>query len=516
MRIIERVNNFQLCSEILTLIDRHDINKVYTRFESLNDDDIFYMKSILADYFINLVDFRKGYEIANEILPLALNKQMIELEGIIRFQKNYALIWVGEFEELQYNLTEFKNRLSSITSNKELSLWNCYISFIEGVHNYRIGNYDQGEKLLRLSLKQAKDIGKRIHIAYRHLFLGILYVEIGAIDLAEVNLMISKMLAIDIKNLGIEYWSIFWTAVGDLKIDRFTEATKKFNECQSFILKKKYYSNWIEAYLRHSLAKLYYLQDNFLKAKENYIESLSIRELNFDFIGMSQCLFDLIIIELEDNNLSKAMFYLEILNTNYKKNNNSLIHCRYQIAKALTQKNKERLYDKALAFKTLKDILEKKSLNEELKVIAVLETCDLLIIEFQATGCNAPLEEIHSLLEDLNKSLEGKRTKYSLQIETLLFRSQIFLLQGNIVEANRLINEARKLVDKHNTLSAKFSPKIERKQEYIIEQLNKWKNALADQKVEDIRIELNEVHLTNYIRDLRKISKEYGFKFTGN
>lgn len=231
-------------------------------------------------------------------------------------------------------------------------------------------------------------------------------------------------------------------------------------------------------------------------------------------MGMSQCLFDLIVIELEENNTSYAHDYLQKLEQYNEIHSNSLIYCRLQIAKALIQKSKERLYDKALAYKILKDILDHQYLNEELKIISVLEICDVLIIEYQATNKEAPLEEIHFLLQELNNSLESKRTKFSLQIETLLFRSQIFLLQGNVTEANNLIIEAKDLVDRNNSLQAKFNPKIEKKQKYLLEQLRRWK-VLADQNM-DLRTQLNEMQLSNYIKDLRSISKEYGFKFTGN
>ena len=231
-------------------------------------------------------------------------------------------------------------------------------------------------------------------------------------------------------------------------------------------------------------------------------------------MGISQCLFDLIVLELEEGNSSYAYEYYQKLEMYNEDHTNSLIYCRLQIAKALIQKSKDRLYDKALAYKILKDIIDHQHLNEELKILAVLEICDVLIIEFQATNKDAPLEEIHFLLQELNNSLESKRTKISLQIETLLFRSQIFLLQGNVTEANNLITIAKELVEENNLLQAKFYPKIEKKQQYLLEQLHRWK-ILADQNI-DLRTELNEVQLSNYIKDLRAISKEYGFKFTGN
>ena len=514
MRLLERVQDKESCNEIYHFILNQQIDEANVKVEKLTDkSDQVSMKTVLIDYYVNLVDFQKGYELAKKLLPEVIDKN-IQIEGIVRFQLNYSLVWVGELQELQISLTDFKNRLVSITNIKELFQWNCYISFIEGVHNYRIGNYELSETLLKQSLKQALDIGKRIHVAYRHLFLGILYIEIGDIDLAVENLSICRLLAREINNVGIEYWSIFWTAVGDLKVDRFSEATKKFNECQTFISKKKYYSNWIQAYLKHSLAKLYYLQDDYKNAKENFYESLILREQNSDFMGISQCLFDLIVIELDEKNPAKASEYLLKLEVDVESYNNSLIYCRQQIAKALIQKNKNRLYDKALAYKILKEILDHQNLNEELKIIAVLEICDVLIIEYQATNNEAPLEEIHFLLRELNESLETKRTKYSLQIETLLFRSQIFLLQGNVNEANRLIIDAKNLVEKNNLLHTKFYPKIEKKQQNLLDQVRRWKQ-LAEENI-DIRTELNELQLSNYIKDLRAISKEYGFKFTGN
>lgn len=512
MRLLERVQDTAKCQEIYKHIVNNDIEKAVASINTLDSKiDYISMKTVLIDYYVNLVDFQKGYELAKELLPQI---ETIEIEGIVRFQLNYSLVWVGEQEELDTYLMDFKNRLVSITSIKEVFMWNCYISFIEGVHNYRIGNYDLSESLLKQSLRQAVDIGKRIHVAYRHLFLGILYIEIGDIDVAIENLSVSRLLAWEINNVGIEYWSIFWTAVGDLKIDRFDDATKRFNECQSFISEKKYYSNWIQAYLNHSLGKLYYLQDDYERAKENFVQSLELREKNADLMGISQCLFDLVVMELEEKNDAYATEYLTKLEQYNGLQSNSLIYCRQQIAKALVQKSKERLYDMALAYKILKDILDNQHLNEELKVIAVLEICDVLILEYQANTKDAPLEEIHNLLQDLNKSLESKRTKYSLQIETLLFRSQIFLLQGNVLEANKLIEEAKNLVEKNDSLEAKFNPKIEQKQLGLLQQIRRWK-VLADQNI-DLSTELNEMQLSNYIKDLRSISKEYGFKFTGN
>lgn len=208
MRILERVQDKTKCLEIYNLILNNDINKATSEIDNLSlKNDYISMKTVLIDYYVNLVDFQKGYVLAKELLPQI---ETIEIEGIVRFQLNYSLVWVGEQEELNKDLIDFKNRLVSITSINELFLWNCYISFIEGVHNYRIGNYDLSESLLKQSLKQALDIGKRIHVAYRHLFLGILYIEIGDIDLALENLSVSRLLGREINNLGIEYWSIFW------------------------------------------------------------------------------------------------------------------------------------------------------------------------------------------------------------------------------------------------------------------------------------------------------------------
>ena len=471
------------------------------------------MQTSLIDYYVNLVDFQKGVELSQRLMPLIDDKNT-DLEGTVRFLMNYSLVWVGENDLLDESLANMKNKLLLITDEDQRKIWSCYISFIEGVHSYRIGNYEVSEVLLKDSLEQARLIGKRIHIAYRHLFLGILYIEIGEIDLAIENLLTSKKLGKEINNLGIEYWSIYWIGVGDLKVDRFTEATSKFNECQYyFINSKKYFSNWIQAYLNHSLGMMYYLEENFELARENFLQSLTLRENNADFMGITQCLLNLIIIELEVKNLKAANEYFDKLEIFSGGLTNLLIYTRLEIARALILKNKQRFYDVAQAYNILKDILDKQHLNEELKIIAILETCDILIIEYQISNNETPLDEIHLLLQDLNESIGSKKTSNSLKIEILLFRSQMFLLQGKIEESTDLLDQAKELVEKNQILKDKFIPKIEKKQLFLLNQLRKW-----DQTDHVNFLDLNQdpVQLSNYIKDLRSIAKEFGFKFTGN
>lgn len=513
MRNLEsQVTDKGSCKTIYSLIQENDPIRASEEIEKLDPEDYIFMQTILIDYYVNLVDFQKGVELSRDLIPLIPDMDA-ELEGTVRFLLNYSLVWVGESEELDISLSEMKNRLSMVTEDHK-KLWTCYISFIEGVHSYRIGNYEVSEVLLKESLNQAISIGKRIHIAYRHLFLGILYIEIGEIDVAIENLLTSKKLGKEINNLGIEYWSIYWIGVGDLKVDRFTEATSKFNMCQyDFINSKRYHSNWIQAYLNHSLGKMYYLEENFELARENFLQSLALRENNADFMGITQCLFDLIIIELEVKNIESANNYLHKLEIFSGGLTNLLIYTRLEIARALILKSKQRFYDVAQAYKILKDILDKQHLNEELKIIAVLETCDILIIEYQISNNETPLNEIHQLLQDLNESIGSKKTSFSLKIEILLFRSQMFLLQGQIEESTDLLTQAKELVEKNQILKEKFVPKIERKQLFLLNQLRKWDQ--TDQ-INYLDLEQDPVQLSNYIKDLRSIAKEYGFKFTGN
>ena len=186
-----------------------------------------------------------------------------------------------------------------------------------------------------------------------------------------------------------------------------------------------------------------------------YQQALSLREAIGNNIFISESLFNLVVICIETDHKKKASFYLQKLKNLFESTTNNLIAQRYRLAKAYKLKMSKRILPRARSFKIFQDISKEPLINSELTIFAMLNMCERLLDELQATNNTEIIakiiSDINTHVNDLSRIIESQKS-YTLQVEIYIFQSKLALLgpKGNIELSEDLLTKAENIDNTYN------------------------------------------------------------------
>jgi tetratricopeptide (TPR) repeat protein len=240
--------------------------------------------------------------------------------------------------------------------------------------------------------------------------------------------------------------------------------------------------------------------------KQNTIESLNyFREsyINFEKSNnipeMIQSLFLSIITNLSMGEIGEAKelypklteLNLEIVDitTNSQK----------MIANALILKNLDRSENKVKATKILREVSEIEDLDDELIALSLIHLCDLLILELQAYGSDAVIEELTIHINELYQTAQ-KLNSLSLLVDVLILKSKISLLLEDVERANLYMQQAFLMANESK--SPVLIEKVKQEEIRFLSQFKKWEDLL--QKGSSLKDRINVLELNEYLSSVAR------------
>jgi tetratricopeptide (TPR) repeat protein len=228
--------------------------------------------------------------------------------------------------------------------------------------------------------------------------------------------------------------------------------------------------------IRGNLAEFYSDIENFKESEKLQIEALEIRKTQNNYPYLFESYYQLVHLMFKLNRKDDLQKYLnEILNLS--DSIQSMLPrealesaTKMELCQTFNKIMQGRLIDIGNAQEQLIKILNNKAINFELRVDALVTLLDLFNKEFQITKNEESLNRLTKLIEQLWEiGKENNSPKFMSR--SLLSQARLLILQGELVKAEAIVSQLKKLGEDHQL-------------EYIV--------SMADHEVENIKNEYSK------------------------
>lgn len=234
---------------------------------------------------------------------------------------------------------------------------------------------------------------------------------------------------------------------------------------------------------------IYFQKGDLSIALEYYTHSLEIFKKIKAFIWLDQPFTYIIRILLAKKDVNQAQNYLKQFKQYNEKHGDKTNKIWYQYAYTLILKNSPRMRDHTEAEKILKQIIE-EDIAKLVVIFALKDLCELYLKEFQLTHQMEILDDIHPLIDHLQRNAK-QETSYILLANVKLLQAKLALLQINITSARKFLTEAQKIAEEHDL--QRLAGEISREHDRLLEELKLWESIKKEQSSVAERLKLASV-----------------------
>ena len=447
----------------------------------------------------------------NEVLNLAerisqesqkLGKKLHLVDAFILKAK--ALYWLRRLDDTLDVIEQGERLLESLTDKSSLEIKKrvAWIVWVRSVAYWDKGESDLALKYLEQGLELGKETGDKQIIFRCLMLLGLYYNSKGEFDCALLYINRSLEIAKIMQNQKIAAWS--FTNLASIyyekgELDNSIKYIKKANKLYKQTNNKLHFSGSLQF-----LGSIYRQKGEFNRALRYFERSLAMFEEIGDPLGICGVLNSLILLTLEKGDFKQTNLYFNRLKQiNKKEKNQKLVNLLYRFDKALILKKDPQVINYTKAKNLLEQIINEEIISFGVYIAALLELCDLLLINLQETN---DLKLLDMIQPHANKIIEiaSKHEKvhsYWLLVEIYLFQAKLELITLDLNEAQRSLITAHRIAEKYglNLLILR----ILNEQEELQKQFNKWESFKNSKAIITERIELAHVN-EQLVRMLRK------------
>ena len=537
-KIFEMIGNF---TQVLTLID--EIKEEFKYFDTVPTE--VQLTGLLAKtiplFFLGRI--KENTQILKEATQMLNKPKQIEQADLQRYKALISLLnglnalYTSDYEkglpDLQYGL----DTLQQLNSDD----WLLGLGLLfKGMYYSEMGDYKQALELLNISadynqkkgfidnyilnlghiansyceqgdLINAKKYGLQANnlvkdrdnlfvLGYTQRTLGRIFLTMGNLIEAEENFRAAWKTWELNKTLHV-YFPISWLGVvhkmrgePDLAIEYFIFGLKKTRELG--------YKN-AEGWTLDFIGELYWEKGDFQEALKYLNKALIVREELGNKIDITRTLFNLFLVNSELGNSEEAKKQLEILKHLNTDLNSQIIKTRTLLAEALLLMQSRKLIEKGNAQNMLLELL---SMNVEgrIKIMALLNLFDILIVEWKASEQEETLSEIYNLLKEL-ESIARNQDISTLLIEHKIILANVLLIEGNLEQIFEILNEANEMAKLRNL--SQLEAKINHMQEKVADQIKEWQVLLENNATIAQRLEKSDI--LEYLKSAKRLTSFY-------
>ena len=243
---------------------------------------------------------------------------------------------------------------------------------------------------------------------------------------------------------------------------------------------------------------------NFLVSGREILNQITKGSKAF-FNWHSLGLFHLILISHTLSDLETAQTYLQELEEISNQSRRKINIIRYRFATALVKAMSKRAIDKFEAQQIFQAIVDENVIDHSITTLAMLNLCELLILELKITETEEEIFNEVINLSDKLQSIASVQSSSVVQTMSLILKSKLALVAGDLHGANDYLKQAHDIVvDKNLNF---LLPQINNEQNVLHDELEKWKdlihrNASVKERFEHARVE-------SYILEAKKVQEAW-------
>ncbi|MFX1410760.1 MAG: tetratricopeptide repeat protein [Promethearchaeota archaeon] len=431
------------CEEALNIVNNLEKEKGYTK------EDLFSLHILKSSLLLDLGHLNDAKDLAEKVLQ--------ESEKLKSYDKSidalYLIAWVywrlGKLDDAFNAIGEAERIIKNQFPEpiKEIQKRQASLYLIKGGIYFATGNLELIKECLEKGLELAKLISDKKLIMQFTLNSGTYYGIKGNLALA----IKSHTQALDV--------------------------AKEINDKQNIII------------AFNNLGWVYRMQGKLDDAFESINQSYELcKEINSTKIPI--ILDSLFHVALDKGDLKLAQNYLEQMKELKDQEEYEIIRLNYLINKALLLKANPRASNLSEAEKILRKAVKEDVILYEAHIDALLNLCDLLLLDLRNTNDLNIIKEIRPFISRLIDIAE-KNNSYPLIVETKLLQARLALLTFDIINARQLLSAAQRIAEKYGL--NQLSIKISNEHDELLKQLDLWENLKNSDSPLDERLNLTQI-----------------------
>lgn len=438
----------------------------YTLFEKLDmKPDI---ASVLAG--IGMIYARRGeldQALEHFKKSLTLREELGNRQEIAKSLNNIGLIYMNK-GDLDQALDYFRQSIVLFEEIGNKQVIAVTLNNIALIYQNK-GELEQALAHFSQSLEIVEELGNKQLIAFVTGNMGAVYSDLGKLDQA------------------LEYYQQELEALEELGNKQ--DIAKSLEHIASVYNKKGYLEQALEYYQRSlvifeeignrqeigsaflGIGLVHWNRGELDPASEYLQRSLTILEEVDNKQDIAEVLFHLVSLNIEKNTIDQAQQYLERLQQINEQEDNKIISLQFRIANALVLRRGKRTRHRVKAEEILDQIVDEEIVDHQLTVIALLNLCDLLLVEIYTSGDEGALKDMQNRLNILI-DIAISQNSHWLLAETHVLHSKLSLMGLDIPEARRLLTEAEVIANRHGL--GRLAMKISIEHDALLSELSRW------------------------------------------
>ncbi|MHA2232776.1 MAG: tetratricopeptide repeat protein [Candidatus Hodarchaeales archaeon] len=370
----------------------------------------------------------KALDIAEELDYKKVSIHILEQIGSIHD-------WKGDLDQA----LDFYQRSLEMTEDfdlkRKLSWWGVRVGSI----HLRKGNLELAGTSFNRSLQAAEELGEQSHIAGTLRWIGIEYRDVGELEAAlqYFNRSLALFQDLDHKR-GVVSILIAKGLCANLKGEP-TVAIRHHEK--ALALAEEMDENFNIGDARFALGKNFQMTGDREKALKNMELALQLFKESSNYYQIALVLFQLIILTLELEQLQVATEYLDELKGVSGRMGHNEVKFRAKLGEAMIQKHSQDMLEIGLSLRTVQELVAEEYLPQDLKRLALLNACELLLIELKFIEKPESLQKLREYVSILENIARQQNSQFLL-VHTLVLQSKLSLLDLNIEQATNLLEQA--------------------------------------------------------------------------
>ncbi|MFW9826217.1 MAG: tetratricopeptide repeat protein [Candidatus Thorarchaeota archaeon] len=415
--------------------------------------------------------FNDALELINEL------EEKSEINTIVKFRihilKSFLLVELQNYKEaFKYSEQAYQE---SKDFKDELRLLDIYINQIEILINFKelrkaFDFITMSESLLKLIVKEPiTQLNKRKAALFW--IKGFYFFILGDLVKSLENYIQALKISKEIKNKYLTCKCLNSIGVISLSKGELDEALKYFEKSLNIAEE----INWKRRLLGtfDNIGILYYQKGNLELASKYMEQSLAYSE-DLELTSTTVLILcDIIDLSLNKGDINTANILLDKLQRIYKKERTNSIKAVYRLSEALILKATGSAISRGKAEEKLKRLLDENVLQYQHKVIAILNLCDLLLIELRNSCDIEILKDIQSYILQLSNYAE-QNYSYALLTETYLLQARLALIVIDLKGARKFLSKSEQIAEKFGL--NRLAQKISSEHDELLNQLSIWED----------------------------------------
>ncbi|MFX1461424.1 MAG: tetratricopeptide repeat protein [Promethearchaeota archaeon] len=442
-------------------------------------------------------EFAKALQIINKLeneKELSFQEQIecYYLKGSLLFEQGYMDEAIKYVELAYKDCQQLKENLLTL----DIILSKCNILRYSDRYNEGFDIIIEAEQILN-KLDGISPIDFKERNAYLMYLKGYLYARKGDLNSSfrhgELGLQIAHEInnkRLIMLNAGILGYFFHWK--GDF------DTAQNYNE-QRLKLAKEINDKQNIIGALNNIGTIFQEKGDFNQAMKYLKESLTYCE-EINSFKTTAILDSLCRLAIEMDSFETAQECLESMKKFIDRRDKNLLGYNiYDLTKAIVLKKSPNDADKIRAIELFKKELEKNKITYEGKIVALLNLCELFLLELYQTNNIKILDDINLYIQQL-LDIAKEQKSYWLLAETHLFQAKLKLVTFEFEKAQQLVAQAFHIAEKYGL--DLLLTQIKTEKEELSKALNKWDNLKRSNANLSNRLDL--ANLNNQIRRMLK------------